>query len=562
MALALTSGNGLTARVDHLPLGSVCAVTEHGTVGEFGETSRSVTPGTVALLVPTDTATPVAAAQLATVVNNYDFASLSITKRIDTLATVGGFGSFDFSLACTTPLGDPVALDPADAAFTLVGGATRTVAASSIPVGSECEIAETTAGAADAVAITGAGVVDGGNGTATITVGAAAVVTVANTFEAGTLAVVKTVTGAGGAAYGDGPFAASVSCVYGTTIVYADPALPIVAGIATSVPEVFPVGTVCAVAESTTGGATSVGNPAAVTITGPTGGASLGAVTADITNHFDLGRLDISKERVGDGVAKFGTGPFEVTVVCTWVKDGARLTVPLVDGGVLTLSDDNGYAATIAGIIVGAECVVEETDAGLATATSMIPADGTVTIVDPATTPAAALVRITNVFDVGQLSIDKTADAERVAASGTVVYTVTVRNIGQIAAEDVAVTDTLPAAAHLVSTSPAATVNGGVLGWVQPRLAAGETATFTVTVRYFDAGTHVNTASLVNPVGPWNAPIVAHPCEGDPGAACAAVAVMTLALTGGELTAGLLWLALASIAAGLVLIARRRRVAR
>ena len=560
--LALTAGNGLTARVDHLPLGSSCAVTEQGAVGEFGESSRSVAPGTVALLVPTDPAAPVDPSQLASVVNNYDFGSLSITKSIDTLATVGDFGGFEFSLACTTLLGDAVALDPADAVFTLVGGATHTVAAGSIPVGSECAIAETTPGAADAVAITGATVVDGGNGTATVTVGAAADVTVTNTFEAGTLAVVKTVTGAGGAAYGDGPFAASVSCVYGATTVYADPALPIVAGVATTVPAVFPVGTVCAVAETTTGGATEVENPGAVTIVAPAGGALLGAVTADITNHFDLGRLDIVKQRVGDGVAKFGAGPFEVTVVCTWVKDGARLTVPLADGGVLSLSSDNGYAASLSAIIVGAECTVEETDAGLATATSMVPADGTVAIVDPATTSTAALVRITNVFDVGQLAIDKTADTAIVAAGGNVVYTVTVRNTGQIDAVDVAVTDTLPAAAHLVSTSPAATVNGAALGWVQPRLAAGETATFTVTVRYLDAGTHVNTASLVNPAGPWEAPLVANPCHGDPGAACAAVAVMTLALTGGELTLGLLWLALASVVVGFVLLDRRRRAVR
>ena len=561
--LALTAATGLTARIDHLPIGAVCAVTEQGAVGEFGESSRSVSPATMTLLVPTDTATAVDAAQTAAVANVYDFGGLSVTKAVDTLATVGDFGSFDFALDCTTLLGDPVTLDPADAAFSLAPGETHAVAAGSIPVGSECGITETSAGAADAIAITGAGVVDGGNGSAVITVGStAAVATVTNSFAAGTLAVVKTVTGAGGAAYGDGPFAASVTCVYGSDTVYADPALPIVAGVATAVPEVFPVGTVCAVAETTTGGATEVENPPAVTIVGPAGGAALGAVTADITNHFDLGRLDIEKERVGDGVAKFGAGPFEVTVVCTWVKDGATLTVPLAAGGVFSLDDANDYAVTVPGIIVGADCVVAETDAGLATATTMVPADGTVTIVDPAVTPAAALVRITNVFDVGQLAIDKTADTSILAAGGTVVYTVTVRNTGQIAATDVAVTDTLPASAQLVSTSPAATVDGRTLGWTQPRLAVGETASFTVTVRYSDAGTHVNSATVVNPAGPWDPPVVSHPCATDPASACAAVAVMTLAMTGGDLSLGLVWLALASLLVGVALLARRRRIAR
>ena len=141
------------------------------------------------------------------------------------------------------------------------------------------------------------------------------------------------------------------------------------------------------------------------------------------------------------------------------------------------------------------------------------------------------------------------------------VYTVTVRNTGQIAAADVVVTDTLPASAQLVSTSPAATVDGRTLGWTQPRLAVGETASFTVTVRYADAGTHVNSATVVNPAGPWDPPVVSHPCATDPASACAAVAVMTLAMTGGELAFGLLWLALATLLVGIVLIARRRRVA-
>lgn len=557
--LVLDAGNGLRARVDHLPIGSACAVTERGPVGRFGESSRSVSPAVVDLLVETDTATPVAPAQVSTVSNVYDFSGLSIQKSVDTLATVGDFGAFDFTLECTTLLGDPVVLDPADAAFSLTAGATHVVAAGSVPVGAQCALAETSTGGADATTVTGDGVVDAGDGTATITAGATATVaTVANSFAAGTLSVLKTVTGAGGATYGQGPFAASVDCVYRGATVYANPALPIVAGIASAVPEVFPVGTVCDVAESLTGGATDVENPAAVTIVGPTGTAPVGLVTADITNHFDVGRLDIEKERTGDGVDRFGAGPFEVTVVCTWVSDGTVLTVPLPDGGVYSLTDVNGYAVSIAQIIVGADCAVEETDAGLATATTMSPADGRVTVVDPLLTPTAALVRITNVFDVGRLALDKTVDGGIVAAGDTVVYTVTVRNIGQIDATDVAVTDTLPATAQLVSTSPSAVVDGRELSWTAPALAVGATATYTVTVRYAEAGTHVNRASLVTPTGPWDAPLVDHACDGDPGAACAAVVVMSLALTGGQLSLNLLLLALAILVTGIVLLARRR----
>ena len=568
-SVVLDAGNALTSRLDHLPLGATCTVTEAGAVGEYGESSRSGSPATIELLTPTDTVAPVVAAQNATITNAYDFTTLSIAKRVDTLATVGDFGTFGFALSCTTALGQPVQLAPGDAAFRLAAGETHTVTADTVPVGARCDLDESAPGAADSVAISGDGVVDNGDGTATVTAGATATIaTVANTFEAGTLSVLKTVTGAGSGPYGVGPFAASVTCTYGGDVVYSEASLPIVAGVPTLVPAVMPVGTSCAVAEVLTGGATTVDPTAAVTIAGPTGSAPLGSVVADITNHFDLGSLEIVKLRTGDGVAEFGDGPFEATVVCTWVKDGVELTVPLPDGGVYALDEANGYSARVDGIIVGARCAVDETDAGLAATTTMVPADGTVVVAAQAA--PVARVEITNVFDVGRLELDKTADATIIAAGATVGYRVTVRNVGQLDATDVAVVDSLPRGAALVSTSPAATVDGQRLDWTLPRLAVGESATFTVTVRYADQGEHVNTATVDRPDGAWRATLVEHACDTDPAAACAAVtvlppvvaAVAQLALTGGGINLLLLAVGCAAVLAGALVLALRRRRAR
>jgi uncharacterized repeat protein (TIGR01451 family) len=427
-------------------------------------------------------------------------------------------------------------------------------------VGSTCEVTETDADAADAVTFSGEGVTDAGDGSATITVGAEAALTAVNRYEAGTLSVLKTVIGDGAAEYGDGPFAASVSCTYGGEVIFTDPALEIVPDEPRLVDATFPAGTVCEVSEVLTGGATETQNPPAVVIPAPEDGEALGAVTAFVTNDFRTGSLAIQKERIGDGVEEFGAGPFQAQAVCTWQKDGVTLTVPLTDGGFVTLSEENDYQARIDGILVGAECAVAETEQGLATAVTLEPEDGIVTVLDPVATEDVATVVLTNRFDVGQLEISKTADRGTVLVGDTVRYTITVRNTGQIDAADLTVTDTLPEGARVVGTNPAGRVGNGVVAWDLAALAIGQSAVFTVDVRYDAAGERVNRASVTNPEGPWRPVDGDNPCTDDADAVCAAVLVTApLAITGGSgwlLPAGL---AAALLVLGLVLVAVRRR---
>ncbi|RWZ68291.1 DUF11 domain-containing protein [Labedella populi] len=546
-------------RIDGIPLGADCTVEEDGEVGEFGESARVGSPSAVSILQSQGEDGAVPAGQAVTITNVYELGGISITKAVDTAATVGSFGPFGVTVECVTALGDPVALDPSDSEFVLEAGATRTIT-DAIPLGSRCTVSETNAGGADATTMSGGTVVDGGDGSAVLTVdGEADGVLITNTFAAGTLSVLKTVLGDGAADYGDGPFAASVSCNYGGEVVYSIDDLPLVPDEAVRVDAVLPVGTVCDVAEVATGGATEHEESAAVVITGPADGETVGAVTAVITNAFHTSGLDVVKERTGDGVEEFGDGPFGILVSCTWVKDGATLTIPVVDGGVLSLSEENGFAAGIDGIIVGASCAVEETDPGLAVESRMTPTDGTVTIADAESERATVVVR--NRFDVGQLAIEKTVQTATVAPGDDVRYVITVRNTGQIDAANLRVEDVLPVGATFRSAAPEGLLDGRTLSWIVDELAAGQSTTIDVVVSYEAPGTYVNHAAVSNGLGPWRPVEVVAGCEG--GDACATVAVAVLAVTGRAERSLLFLLGTMALGLGfLAVVAARRRYSR
>jgi uncharacterized repeat protein (TIGR01451 family)/fimbrial isopeptide formation D2 family protein len=559
--LGLNSANLYTARIDGIPLGASCVVTEQGGLGTFGESSRTVTPASVEVATSADSTEPVPTSQQVSITNDYAYGGLSVSKTVTTQATVGSFGPFQFELSCESALGDPVPLDASDEQFELLGGATHTVLANTIPVGAECLLTEIDSDDANVVGITGTGVSDNGDGSATITIAAASAVAVDNAFDAGTLSVLKAVSGSGAGNYGAGPFTAAVRCVYGVPeqVLYDD-AVAIVPGVATLVGEVFPVGTECAVNEVGTGGANSHVDPPAVIITGPAAGDTIGSVTADVTNYFEVGSLEVEKVRTGDGVAQFGAGPFQIQVTCTWDRDGVTMTIPLADGGLMELTAAGGYTATIQDLLVGASCVVEETDAGLATSTTLLPTDGTVMILDPGVASTPATVVITNQFDVGHLSLEKTAGAFAVEQGSGVPYTVTVTNDGQIDALDFTVSDELPKGATLVTASDEGALLNGVVTWEIDELKAGESRALQVVLSYAQPGMYVNLATVQPPPGPWEPPTLALPCDNGT-ASCATVLITALAWTGS--TVGSAWLvALLALFAGtalLLLAAIRRR---
>ncbi|GBF05985.1 DUF11 domain-containing protein [Deinococcus aerius] len=103
-------------------------------------------------------------------------------------------------------------------------------------------------------------------------------------------------------------------------------------------------------------------------------------------------------------------------------------------------------------------------------------------------TPANATASLT-VVAAADLTVTKTGPAY--AKPGTdVTYTITVKNNSTAnSANNVTVTDTLPATMTFKTSSPAATASGQTLNWGAVPLAANGTLTYTVTVTLPDAAT-------------------------------------------------------------------------
>lgn len=103
---------------------------------------------------------------------------------------------------------------------------------------------------------------------------------------------------------------------------------------------------------------------------------------------------------------------------------------------------------------------------------------------------------ITTIYGEAVLDINKTGPA-KVTKGDKVQYSITVKNIGNIAAQNTVVTDSIPACLAYDSSSPAATVAGGVLTWNVGNLASGAQRTFDVTFTAAVVGTCTNTAEAV-----------------------------------------------------------------
>lgn len=673
-----------SARIDGIPLGAECSVVENGDPGSYGESSRSVSPESVTIAASAAAGDPVPAAQTVAITNDYALASLTVSKSLSTFATVGEFGPFDFTVSCLAAGGQTVPLDPADAAFSLAWGESRTI--TGLPVLADCTVTEVgTDHASDAGNSVTVSVNDGPATTGAevevpiLAAGGSAAYT--NTYAAGTLSVTKTLAGDGAGdgsgtpgpedGYGQGPFTIQVTCTYDGQTLFDD-TIEIVGGQTVTLDELFPLNTECSVEEVVTGGATDTSPAATVLIPGPGSGSvePVGAVTVDVTNTFELGTVEVTKVIDGAGAETYGAGPFTAVVTCTWVKDGVTLTIPLPDGGVLELNADNGYAGTITGLIAGASCTVVETVDGGATSTTYTPTDGVVTVPsgaaaeagitntfdtgsleivkervgdgveafgtgpftaqvvctwqkDGVTTPilladdgvvvlseengyaatiddliagafcevtetdaglatastvspeegitiladgdpaGPAVVTITNTFDVGQLTLEKTVDKKAASVGDTLVYTITLRNVGQIDATDLTVSDEFPAALTILSTDPPATTDAsGTLTWTVPSLPVGATEVFTVTARVTSSGTVANLANVTNPIGPWGE--VDHVGETSPDGESQASTVVTVPVLPGLPNTGAAPLAwgvggASVLALGLVLVLLRRR---
>lgn len=167
---------GKVVRVDTLPAGAKCGVTETGT---GGATSSVVTPDT--------SEEPVLAGSLTepvrfTAVNTYDAGALQVTKEIvGDGASLAADKTFTVALACSVDGGATKLLIPGGAGreLSLEGGLVASY--EGLPVGAECELRETEAAGAASVTITpNSG--DATVGTATVAADEVIELTVVNEF--------------------------------------------------------------------------------------------------------------------------------------------------------------------------------------------------------------------------------------------------------------------------------------------------------------------------------------------------------------------------------------------
>ncbi len=357
---------GFSGRIDGIPVGATCTVTEQGDLGTFGESGRNGSPTDLVIDIPGGADAEVPEAQIATLTNDYAMSELSVTKRVDTDAAGAEFGPFDFTLSCTTLLDVPVVLpdDSREILFTLAGGETFRTSPGSIPVGSTCTLSEVEAARADLIEITGVGVTDLGGGVATIELGEQpSDVTIANTFGAGELVVAKSVDGDGAELYGAGPFGFSAVCAYfDQSVLDAKFELRAVER-RTFGP--FPAGTQCVVTETSSGGATTSAldpSSGAVTI------ADDLAVTVTATNTFHVTSVVVTKFVTGERPS--GDLAFSVSLTCTVDRDGVTAPVAIPGGATRDLATPDRLTTRYDDLPTGAACAVTETERGGASTTT------------------------------------------------------------------------------------------------------------------------------------------------------------------------------------------------
>ncbi len=350
--------------------------------------------------------------------NTYLAGGFEVTKAVDASGAVDQDGTaisydgreFTFEASCTFL--DQTALDES---FTLKAGETR--AFDDLPSGAECTVRETgTAGAADTeVVLTEDDAASEPESTteSTFTLlpygdGSTAPRTTAaftNIYTVGAVEITKEIAGASEWAGED--FVLDMVCslddVSPNPVYASSQTLNSPDNLVWTV-ENLPTGATCEVTETSSGGANSTSGPITLTV----GDDPDAPVTGMFTNTFTTGSLEVTKTLEGapaNALTPATEFEYEVSLSCTREVNGADIAVAIPGGATRTIT--GAGTALYQGLPTGAECEVEETDAGFATSHTLTP-DGPYTI-GTGTTPLA--VALTNTFANGSVSIEKTVTA-------------------------------------------------------------------------------------------------------------------------------------------------------
>jgi PAS domain S-box-containing protein/uncharacterized repeat protein (TIGR01451 family) len=177
------------------------------------------------------------------------------------------------------------------------------------------------------------------------------------------------------------------------------------------------------------------------------------------------------------------TDPLPAGIAWTTNTSGASIT-----GGVLT--DTIGTLAAGASEVIYVSGNTTSANAGTLTNTATVTSTGNF----PVSLNSTAEILV----NAPDLSIVKTADSAIVNSGGTAAFTITVHNSGPGAAYNVAVNDPLPSGINWTTSTPGASITGGVLTDAIGTLAAGAAKVIHVSgpAGSANAGTLTNTATV------------------------------------------------------------------
>ncbi|WP_125100588.1 DUF5979 domain-containing protein [Leucobacter chromiireducens] len=419
--VTVTVPNGEPTTLDEqFPWGAKCTVRDvPGANGETSSTeSNEVTIGREDETVP-----------VLTLTNTYDAGGFEVSKLVDGATNQDGeaisYGRFPVKVTCTF-LGANIGTE---SAWLTPGDAASKIALDGLPLGTECRVTELDAkGASATLTIDGETVEPVAPGVWDFTIEQperTIALAVTNTFELGAIEIEKQLAGSAAAAISDDTvFTFAVLCTFegetvweGTTTLTKAQAT---AGTTARV-DTLPIGAMCGVTETGTGGATQS------VVTPDTGESPVEVGTQEeplrftAVNTYDAGSLQVTKEITGDGAELYGTGPFEVSLACT--LDGTPIEVP--EGAERVLSTETGLAANYPALPLGAECELTETKTGGATSSVIVDAAG-----DPVTEPVVIggdeqfELRVINTFDLGAITVEKQITGAGASLADDKVFTV------------------------------------------------------------------------------------------------------------------------------------------
>ena len=438
--LSFSKSTVLTRTIDHIAAGAVCVITEPTQGG-----ATSVTLPANATIVNGSTVSR-------NVTNTFDYAQLSITKTVITSAKDEDNASvvldspFTVTVVCTFN-GGAVYADGYSAGtpmvLTLAAGASQTL--TKLPAGASCSVTETTPGHADSTNIRWVTANNPGGTTATGTTATFTLTrdnpngtnsaTVNNLYGVASFTVEKQLKGGGAAQFGTGPFIVHVLCTAPGGIVSYDGDVTLSPSTTMSVTiDNIAKYSVCSTEETnfaSTGADALVYRDGAGAVFDGTGvNVTTGTSKVTVENWYLTGEVSVTKAISGDAAAKFGAGPFEVTLEC--VRDGIDVTIVNPSRPIL-----DGETETFRNLPRGAECLLTETDTAGATSSLIVRAGSAVTE-DAATgwsftiddidaadlsddQPQAAFT-VQNRFDPAELSVTKTVDTDSLDQSDAKIY--------------------------------------------------------------------------------------------------------------------------------------------